>query len=131
MTKSPDSINRPVKILLIIAGSLSVILGFIGIFVPVWPTTPFLLLAAACYIRSSERLYTWLISNRWFGDYIRKYREGQGIPVRIKILSLALLWLSIGFSVLVVIPWLFLKIILLIIAGLVTCHILRLKSCKE
>ena len=68
-----------IKIILISVGSLSVLLGILGIFLPLLPTTPFLLLAALCYSRSSERFYQWLVTNRWFGEYIRNYREGRGI----------------------------------------------------
>ena len=64
------------KNLLIAAGTLCVVLGVIGMFIPVLPTTPFLLLAAVCYGRSSKRFYHWLLTNRWFGEYIRNYREG-------------------------------------------------------
>ena len=63
---------------LILVGSLSIGLAFLGIFLPLLPTTPFLLLAAACYLRSSDRFYHWLIYHKWFGNYIRNYREGRG-----------------------------------------------------
>ena len=65
--------NRLLKSVLISIGTLSVFLGFLGIFIPLLPTTPFLLLAAACYIRSSDRFYQWLIDNKWLGRYIRDY----------------------------------------------------------
>jgi uncharacterized membrane protein YbaN (DUF454 family) len=67
--------------LLIVAGTLFTGLGIIGIFVPILPTTPFLLLAAACFMRSSERFYHWLINNRILGAYVRDYMEGKGIPI--------------------------------------------------
>ena len=60
-------------------------LGIAGIFLPLLPTTPFLLLAAACYVRSSPRLYRWLMNHRWTGEYIRDYREKRGLPLRTKI----------------------------------------------
>jgi uncharacterized membrane protein YbaN (DUF454 family) len=69
-----------IRILLVIAGTLFVGLGIIGIFIPVLPTTPFLLLAAACYARSSRKFHEWLLNNRWFGDYIRNYLQGKGFP---------------------------------------------------
>jgi uncharacterized membrane protein YbaN (DUF454 family) len=75
-------------------GTLSLVLGVIGVFVPMWPTTPFLLLTAACYIRSSERLYRWLIEHRHLGRYVRDYMSGNGIPLRAKRVSLALMWLT-------------------------------------
>ena len=87
--------NLPRKLLLL-AGTLCVGLGIVGMFIPILPATPFFLLAAFCYARSSQRFYTWLITNRWFGVYIRSYRAGLGLPIKHKIITLSLLWLSIG-----------------------------------
>jgi uncharacterized protein len=117
--------------LLIAIGSLSVVLGVIGIFLPILPTTPFLLLAAACYIRSSDRFYQWLITNKWLGSYIKNYREGHGIPKRTKIWVISLLWLTIGFSAIFVVPVLIGKITLVAIAFGVTYHIVKIKTLKE
>ena len=78
------------KIVLIVSGSLSVCLGVAGIFLPVLPTTPFLLLASACYIRSSDRLYNWLITNKYLGKYINNYNLKKGIPLKSKIKILIL-----------------------------------------
>ena len=72
---------------MITTGTFFVGLGIIGIFLPLLPTTPFLLLAAACYARSSKRFYNWLLNNKWFGNYIKNYRERKGIPLQIKIIS--------------------------------------------
>ncbi len=116
--------------LLIIGGSICVGLGILGIFLPVLPTTPFLLLAAFCYVRSSACFYHWLITNRWFGQYIKNYREGRGIPRVHKIVSISLLWLTIGFSILFVISLWWVKLILLGIACGVTWHLLRVKTFK-
>ncbi|GAK58924.1 hypothetical protein U27_05899 [Candidatus Vecturithrix granuli] len=116
------------KWILIFVGSLSVGLAFAGIFLPLLPTTPFLLLAAACYIRSSDRFYHWLIYHKWFGSYIRNYREGRGIPLITKITAIMLLWLTIGYSVLFAVSALFLKFILIGIALGVTIHLLKTKT---
>ena len=123
--------NRFIKVLLIIAGTVSVGLGLIGIFLPILPTTPFLLLAAACYIRSSKRFYHWLLNNKLFGRYIKNYREGKGIPIKMKVLSITLLWLTILYSVIFVIDNLFVRIILIIIAIAVTIHILAIRTFKR
>ena len=116
------------KTLLIIGGTLCVMLAILGMLLPVLPTTPFLLLAAYCYARSSTRFYQWLITNRWFGEYIRNYREGRGIPRRHKIFSIALLWLTIGYAALFVLPQWWLKLILLGVAVGVTIHLARIKT---
>ena len=122
--------KRITRILLIVAGTLCVALGVIGIFVPLLPTTPFLLLAAVCYARSSERLYDWLLTNRWFGDYVRHYREGKGLPLKQKILTLTALWLTLGYAALFVVSQAWAQIILFGIALTVTIHLLRIKTFK-
>ena len=116
--------------LLIGAGTLSTGLGIIGIFVPILPTTPFLLLAAACYMRSSERFYRWLISNRIFGAYVRNYIEGRGIPIKIKILTILLLWLTIGLTVTFGVQNMVIRIVLICVAIGVTTHIILIKKRK-
>ena len=81
-----------VKIFLAILGCAALALGVVGIFVPLLPTTPFLLLAAALWVRSSPRLYEWLLAHRCFGEYIRNFRENRAIPMRAKVVSIALMW---------------------------------------
>ena len=119
------------RLLLIGAGTICVALGVLGIFVPLLPTTPFLLLAGVCYARSSPRLLHWLHHNRWFGRYIRNYREGRGIPLREKILTLAALWLTIGISIAFFVPLLWVKALLALIAAGVTIHLLRVKTFRH
>lgn len=100
-------------------------LGVVGIVLPVLPTTPFLLLALWFFGRSSERLRHWILNNRVFGGYIRAYRSGRGMPVKMQIWTLVFLWITIGFS-----TWatglIWLKISLLVIATAVTVHIIML-----
>ena len=116
------------KRLLICAGFLSVRLATVGVFVPVLPTTPFLLLAAACFARSSDRFYQWLITHRLFGRYITYYRKYRAITGRAKVLTLILLWSVMGYTVLAVVDSLPLRILLLLIATGVTVHVLTLKT---
>ncbi len=116
--------------LLIGAGTLCTGLGIIGIVVPILPTTPFLLLAAACYMRSSERFYQWLINNRIFGAYVRNYIEGRGMPIRIKIFTILLLWLAIGLSIAFGVQNTVIRIVLVGIAIGVTTHICLIKKRK-
>tara|TARA_Y100001970_G_scaffold284663_1_gene402512 strand:+ start:385 stop:813 length:429 start_codon:yes stop_codon:yes gene_type:complete len=98
------------KVLWIFLGSLFVTLAAIGVALPGIPTTPFLILAAACYIRSSQKLYDWLISNKTFGPYLKNYREGKGIPKKAKILAISMIILFVGSSVIFGIENLNLKI---------------------
>ncbi len=87
------------KALLIFFGTLFVVLGVLGMILPLMPTTVFLLLAAYCYSRSSEKFHTWLLTNRFCGKYISNYQSGRGISVRQKVSTIAMLWASIGFSI--------------------------------
>ena len=73
--------NKFFRYLLIISGTIFLGFGIVGIFLPILPTTPFLLLSAACYARSSQRFYYWLMNNKWFGNYIKNYNEGRGVPL--------------------------------------------------
>ncbi|MCD8073159.1 MAG: YbaN family protein [Alistipes sp.] len=115
------------RILYKILGLFFVGLGFLGAFLPVLPTTPFLLLALWFFSRSSDRLKHWLLTNRLCGAYIRDYYNGQGVPKRIKYYTVALLWVSISCSAYVVREKLWLVILLFIIACGVTIHIWRIK----
>ena len=87
------------KLALNLIGGIAVVLAILGVFLPLLPTTPFLLLASACFARGSTRLHAWLINNRLFGTYLRDYEQGRGIPLRGKVVALAMLWASIGYSV--------------------------------
>ena len=111
------------KKLLIIAGTIFVGLAILGIFLPILPTTPFLLLAAACYARSSERFSNWLLGNRLFGKVIRDYREGRGMPLKLKALSIVFLWAAIGCSAAFAVDMLPVRIVLILVGVGVTAHI--------
>jgi uncharacterized membrane protein YbaN (DUF454 family) len=114
------------RVILVAAGTLSVALGIIGIFVPLMPTTVFLLLAAACYARSSDRHYQWLMHNRWLGTYLRNSREGRGMTKRHKAVTLALLWVGIGATCVFSIESWWGRALLMAIATGVTVHVARL-----
>ena len=108
-------------------GWLSVALGVMGIFLPVLPTTPFLLLAAACFMRSSRRFYLWLVNHRQLGPWIVDYLEGQGIPLKGKVYAIGLMWSSIALSCfLVPQPWA--RAFMLTSAVLVSLYILKQKT---
>lgn len=118
--------NRAKRAVLVAAGSVSLALAVLGLFLPLLPTTPFLLLASACYVRSSERLHGWLMGNRVLGGYIKNFQERRGIPLRGRIVTVALLWLPLLYSVYRLdLLWLEL---LLVLMGLVwSVLILRMK----
>lgn len=131
-TAKQNKIKNPIiQWLLIAAGTFFLGLGLVGIFIPVLPTTPFLLLAAACFARSSKRFYKWLLKNKWFGSYIKNYREGRGIPMNVKLVTISVLWITILISVFLVIQDLWLELLLLLIASAVTIHILTIKTFKK
>jgi len=122
--------SATVRVLLRVAGILCVIIGAIALLVPVLPTTPLLLLAAACFIRSSDRFYGWLIGHRWLGPIIRDYRERRGATLKVKISAVAILWCSIGFSLLFAVDTWPLRAVLIVVAVAVTAHLLMLRSVK-
>jgi len=123
--------SRLIRGLLITTGTFFVGLGVLGIFVPLLPTTPFFLLAAAYYVRSSKRFYNWLLNNKWFGNYIKNYQEKKGVPLKVKLSSLSLLWITILFSAVFVVDIFFVRIILILIATCVTIHILYIRTLKR
>ena len=112
-------------------GTASLILGIIGIALPILPTTPFLLLATACYARSSEKFYNWLLNNRILGSYIRNYIEGKGMPIKVKIFTISMLWITILISAFLIIQIIWVKIVLIIIAIAVTIHIILIRPKKR
>jgi len=121
--------SKFLKVIYLISGILSLILGTIGIVIPILPTTPFLLLSAACFLRSSERFYNWLINNKILGSYIRNYREGKGMPIKVKLFTISILWITILISIFLI-NTVWVRIILIIIAIAVTIHIVLI-SPKE
>jgi len=123
-----ESRSRLVKALLIVVGSISVGLGVLGIVLPVLPTTPFLLLAAICYSRSSERFYVWLLTNRLFGRYVRDWRENRGLTYATKLSVIIVLVVTMGVSIIFFIPILAVKILLAFIGCCITLYILSLPT---
>jgi len=123
--------NRLVKYTLLSTGTLFLGLGVAGIFLPLLPTTPFLLAAAALYARGSTKFYHWLLENRLFGSYIKNYRKKKGLPLKIKIGTILILWITISCSAVFATDFLWLRVLLLVIAVGVTIHLLRLKTIKN
>lgn len=121
-----------VKIILVILGAVSFGLAVAGIFLPLLPTTPLLLLAAALWLKSSDRLYHWLLSHPVFGVYIENFRTHRAIPLRVKIYSVTLVWLTIGYCIIAVVDkWWWAQILMALLAGAITWHILSYKTLKK
>jgi uncharacterized membrane protein YbaN (DUF454 family) len=116
-----------IKILFNIAGTVALTLAEIGIFLPLLPTTPFLLLASACYVRGSERLHRWLMRNKALGPYLTGLHNGSGIPLRAKIIALIFLWTSLAVSAWFV-PYFWVRLFLLVPGVGVTIYLLRSKT---
>ncbi|MFI8740354.1 YbaN family protein [Stutzerimonas zhaodongensis] len=123
----PTYRNPVARYVLLVIGWLSVTLGIIGIFLPVLPTTPFLLLAAACFVRSSRRFYDWLVTHPRLGPWFCDYLEGKGIPLKGKVYAITTMWISIGVSCWLV-PMFWARIGMLTSATLVSLYILRMKT---
>ncbi len=120
------------------AGCICLFFGTLGIVLPILPTTPFLLAAAACFCNSSNKMYSWLLNNRYFGSYIRNYKEGKGLSLKTKITALMILWVTIAVSVVFFLERLLpedfvllLKIVMLAVALGVSVHILKLPTFKH
>jgi uncharacterized membrane protein YbaN (DUF454 family) len=138
MQQEPETNNentvrqKVVRTLFFVTGSISLAVGAIGIVLPILPTTPLLLLAVACYCRSSKRMTKWVLTNKYFGSYIRRYKEGKGIPLKTKILLLAALWITISYSAFFIVnKWWIVQLILFVIATAVSVHIITLPTYRE
>lgn len=130
-TKETNTRQKLVRALFFIAGTVSLAIGTIGIVLPILPTTPLLLLALACYCRSSKRMTKWVLTNKYFGSYIRRYKEGKGIPIKTKIAAIATLWITISYSAFFIVNIWIVQLILFVIAIAVSIHILRLPTYRE
>ena len=124
-------IKSPVNILLTVCGLISLGLGILGAFLPVLPTPPLLLLAAALFLRSNGRLYDWLINHPRLGTYISNFMEHKAIPIRIKIISVTALWVTLGYCAIFVAERWALRLVFLTIAIAVTVHILSYKTLRK
>jgi len=124
------SFKKLKKILLIIAGIISFALGVLGIFLPVLPTTPFLLLASFCFYRSSEKLHNWLNNHKIFGSYISNYMKYHAVRRRVKVGAISFLWITLSISAILV-ENIYVRILLGAIGIAVTIHILSLKTLEN
>lgn len=119
------------KYILIVLGSISLGLGIIGIFLPLLPTTPFLLLAASCYVKSSPELYNWLISRKHLGKYIQNFKENRAIPLRAKIISVSLVWITLLYGAFFMVSHIAFRLLFVLLAAGISLHILSYKTLRK
>lgn len=122
--------TKKTNILFIALGFIALTLGIVGIVLPILPTTPFFLLASFLFYKGSKRMHDWLENNRFFGGYIRNYRKYHAIKRRTKIVSIILLWVTLGVSAYLVIN-LYVHILLALVGIGVTIHLLRIKTLEK
>lgn len=119
------------KFLFIVFGSISLALGILGIFLPVLPTTPFLLLSAAMFVRGSQRLYDWLMAHKHLGPYIKNFREYKALPLRVKVVSVSMVWATLLYCAFFVAKEWWMSAVFIAIATGVTVHILSYRTLKK
>lgn len=119
-----------IRYALLIAGSITLVLGLIGIFIPVLPTTPFLLISAYCYLRSSKRMYNWLIHHKVLGSYIYNYLEHRAVLRKTKIGAIVFLWLTLSISMFLIGNW-HVRAFLLLVGICVSIHLFTLKTLER
>ena len=119
------------KHILTVLGLISLGLGILGIFLPILPTTPLLLLAAALFLRSNRKLYDWLLNHPKLGPYIRNFMEYKAIPLKIKVIAVSMVWLTLlNCAIFVAEHWLF-RLFFIALAAAITIHILSYKTLEK
>lgn len=118
------------RTLLTILGIITLGLGILGIFLPVLPTTPFLLLSSALFLKSNRRLYDWLMNHPKLGPYIRNFMEHKAIPLRVKVISVSLVWVTLLYCAVFVAEHWALRTLFIVLATAISWHILSYKTLK-
>lgn len=118
------------KLIFIALGCVSLSLGTIGLFLPILPTTPFLLLSSYCFMCSSEKLHRWLLSRKVLGKYIYNYMTYRAISLSAKILSITFLWITLAISIFLINNWI-IRAVLLFVGFAVTVHLLKLRTIEK
>ena len=119
------------RYLYLIVGSLALAAGVLGVFLPILPTTPFVLLAAWCFLRSSDKLYAWVIDNETFGPTVKNYQEGKGITQKTRIKAIVMMWATISISVYFFVSNLYVIAVMYLIAISVSLYLYRLPTITE
>lgn len=118
------------RIILTLFGLITLGLGILGIFLPVLPTTPFLLLSAALFLRGNRGLYDWLLNHRKLGPYISNFMVHKAIPLKVKIISVSMVWITLLYCAIGVAEhWAF-RLFFIVLAAAITIHILSYKTLK-
>lgn len=135
MDNSPGNkntkVSKTVRWIYIISGTTSFFIGVAGVVLPLLPATPFLLFSAFCYARSSEKFYNKLMGSKIFGDYIKSYKKGNGMPLHAKIIVILILWSTILISAFTSVDNMIIQILLFGVAIGVTIHLAIIKTTKE
>lgn len=118
------------RILWLIFGLIFLGIGMIGVVIPGLPTTIFMIIAVACFYRSSQRLYDWVINHKYFGEHVKNYREGRGMPKKAKFMAIGTMWIFVSISVLFGIPdhMLMIKVITILGAATGTGYVISLRT---
>lgn len=119
------------KYLLAALGLVSLTLGIIGIFLPVLPTTPFLLLASFLFLKSSKSLYEWLMNHPKLGPYIKNFMVHKSLPLRVKVISVSMVWVTLLYCAIFVAGHWALSLFFILLATAITVHILSYKTLKK
>ena len=128
---NPIIANKISSYFYLVSGILLTGIGILGIFLPLLPTTIFLILASVCFMKSSPKMHDWLVNHKYLGKYIKAYKYKTGITINSKISAIALLWLSIGVSGIFFTESTVIRVILLLIAVGVTIHLVTIKTARE
>ncbi len=120
--------KRVKQVIYLVIGTVALVLGALGLFLPVLPTTPFVILAAACYLRSSKRMHAWILQSRLFGETIENYQAGRGLKRDTKIRALVLMWATISISAFFFVEQIIFRGVMFLVAAGVTIYILRLPT---
>lgn len=115
----------------VIVGTIALVIGAIGLFLPVIPTTPLVILAAACYYRGSERLHAWILRSRWFGETIKNYQAGRGLTRDTKVRAIILMWTTIIISAWFFVSNHFVRVAMIGVAMGVTVYLVRLPTLER